>query len=138
MLLSTSYIQSLSDLQPKETTKDLNSCGEKTTKNKNEAQGEVEPVTMRSARPAAAAAPAPNAGGAVLTRPMRGRALEMSFLEEEKRVAEEVVVVVSTVISTATSTCGNQWRTLTGKLQSRNSHEVNMIECVLTGHLSAV
>lgn len=35
---------------------------------------------------------------------MSGRAPEMSFLEE-KRVAEEVVVVVSTVISTATSIC---------------------------------
>jgi hypothetical protein len=44
--------------------------------------------------------------GAVETRLMSGRAPEMSFLEE-KRVAEEVevVVVVSTVISTATSTC---------------------------------
>ncbi len=106
LLSFTFYIQSLPKLQPKETTKDLTSCGEKTTKNKNDAQGEVEPVTMRSARPAAA--PAPNVAGAVLTRPMRGRALEMSFLEEEKRVAEEVVVVVSTVISTATSTCENK------------------------------
>lgn len=42
--------------------------------------------------------------GAVETRLMSGRAPEMSFLEE-KGVAEEVVVVVSTVISTATSTC---------------------------------
>lgn len=68
---------------------------------------------MRSARPALA--PAPIAAGAVLTRLMSGRAWEMSFLEEEKRVAEEVVVVVSTVISTATSTCLSKEMTFTGK-----------------------
>lgn len=76
--------------------------------------GGFEPVTMRSAR----IAPVPYAAGSVLTRLMSGRASAMSFLEE-KRVAEEVVVVVSTVISTATSTCGRQERVLT-EIRSRD------------------